>query len=70
MLIPKIEKTSKAEIKKFQEQLLKNNLIYLNEKSKYYSNLFRKNRINIQKIKTLEDLKNIPLTTKDDLQKK
>lgn len=69
-LIPDIEKASKEEIKKFQENLLKQNLPYLNKKSKYYSELFQQEKINIGKIKNLEDLRYIPPTTKEDLQQR
>lgn len=67
--IPKIETQSPKEIKAFQEELLKKQLIYLQEKSVYYSNLFRENRMDIHQIQTLEDLVKLPVTTKDDLQK-
>ena len=66
---PDIEKQSLSEIKKFQETLLIKNLIYLKDKSKFYSELFLKNKIDITKIKTIEDLTIIPVTTKDDIQK-
>jgi phenylacetate-CoA ligase len=66
---PTIESRPSSEIKSFQEQKLKEQLFFLNEKSPYYRALFRKNRIDVAKIKTLEDLAKIPPTTKDDLQK-
>lgn len=66
--IPEIEKQPLSEIKIFQEDKLKNLLSYLETHSKFYKNLFEKNNINIEEIKTLEDLTNIPVTTKDDLQ--
>jgi len=65
---PRIEYSSPKEIKKFQEKLLGELLLYLKEKSPYYSELFLKNKINISKIKKLEDLQYIPVTTKNDLQ--
>jgi len=68
--IPEIELKSKNEIKIFQEKLLINNLEYLNEYSNYYKELFQKHHIDISKIKTLEDLQNIPVTTKNDLQQR
>jgi len=43
-------------------------LAYLEINSGFYSELFRNNNIDIQKIKTLEDLRLVPITTKDDLQ--
>lgn len=70
MSIPKIETKSVAEIKKYQESRLPELLNYLESKSTFYSELFSKNNINISKIKTLEDLAKIPVTTKNDLQKR
>lgn len=69
MNIPEIEKQSLAEIKKFQEQGMMQTLCYVNEHSKFYKNLFAKHNIDVSKINTLEDLQQIPITTKDDLQK-
>ena len=40
----------------------------MNANSKFYQNLFKKEHIDIQKIKKLEDLTYIPVTTKEDLQ--
>lgn len=67
--LPKIETQSPAEIRKFQEIQLVQELEYLNEYSPFYSQLFEKNKIDISKIRTLEDLSQLPFTTKDDLQK-
>jgi len=68
MYIPEIEKASREEIKRFQEKKLKELLCYLNEKSTFYKRFFENNSIDISTINTLEDLRNIPTTTKDDLQ--
>jgi phenylacetate-CoA ligase len=65
---PEIEFQPLDVIKKFQEKELHKLLEYLNNKSKYYSNMFKCEKINFEKIKTLEDLKYIPVTTKEDLQ--
>ncbi len=69
MSIPQIEKKSLPEIQKFQEGKLKDTLSYLKNNSKYYQKIFKVNNINIDSILTLEDLLQIPVTTKDDLQK-
>ena len=69
MFIPEIEKKSPAEIKRYQESRLPEMLEYLSLKSKYYKRIFKDNDIDINKIEKLEDLHNIPVTTKDDLQK-
>ncbi|SKC51489.1 phenylacetate--CoA ligase family protein [Ohtaekwangia koreensis] len=65
---PEIEFKSKAEIKRFQEGKLQGLLVYLKEYSLFYQRHFAKNNIDIAAIKSLEDLVNIPATTKDDLQ--
>jgi phenylacetate-CoA ligase len=68
MHIPEIEVKTKAEIKAFQEQQLKKLLNYLAANSKFYQNLFQQHSIAIDKINSLEDLKQIPTTSKEDLQ--
>ena len=65
---PNIEFRPSSEIKTFQEQKLAEQLAFLQEKSKFYQQHFLKHHIDITKIKTLEDLVQIPVTTKDDLQ--
>jgi len=67
-LYPSIEKADIQEIKKFQEEKLRELLIYLQDRSPFYQQLFKDNSIKIHDIKTLEDLQRIPVTTKDDLQ--
>lgn len=64
---PEIEYQTKGEIKKLQEKLLTEFLAYLDARSPYYKQLFRTNHIDTAKIRTLEDLVHIPVTTKDDL---
>ncbi|MDR2038105.1 MAG: AMP-binding protein [Bacteroidales bacterium] len=68
MNIPEIETQPIEVIKRFQEQKLTDQLHYLQQKSKFYQRLFREQHIDISKIKTLEDLQYIPVTTKSDLQ--
>lgn len=68
-MIPKIELASKAEIEKFQLGKLKELLIYVNTHSRFYKRLFQKHAIDIQSINSLQDLRLIPPTTKDDLQR-
>ncbi len=67
-MIPEIETKSLSEQKKHQEAQLPALFQYLSERSKFYSELFNKHNIDISKIKTLEDLQQIPVTTKDDIQ--
>ncbi len=68
MVNHEIETQTREEIKLFQEQELKKLLGYLSSHSGFYSSLFKKHRINITEINTLEDLRHIPPTTKEDLQ--
>ncbi len=67
-MIPPIETATIQEIKTFQEQKLKELLTYVNQYSPFYKRLFAKENIDIKSIKTLEDLKQLPVTTKEDLQ--
>ncbi|OXG03409.1 phenylacetate-CoA ligase [Flavobacterium araucananum] len=67
-MIPLIEKNSLEEIKIFQEQKLVELLHYISQNSPFYKRLFAGQNIDISKIKTLEDLQHLPVTTKEDLQ--
>jgi phenylacetate-CoA ligase len=67
-MTPDLEKKSTQEIKTFQEAELAKVLTYLQEKSPFYSKLFKKENIDISSIKTIEDLVKIPTSSKDDLQ--
>ncbi|MGY3212720.1 phenylacetate--CoA ligase family protein [Mucilaginibacter sp. HD30] len=57
-------------IKLQQEQKLQQLLVYINERSPFYRELFNNNCIDISTIKTLEDLTKLPTTDKEDLQKR
>lgn len=67
-LYPTIEKSDLESIKIFQESKLKELLIYLKSNSPFYQKLFNENKIDINEIKTLEDLTKIPTTSKNDIQ--
>ena len=64
-----IEYQSTEEIKKQQESLMKDALIYAASHSPFYKSFFKEFNIDISQIKTLEDLAQLPMITKDDLQK-
>ena len=68
-MIPEIELKSKTEIKEMQEERLRETLKYTNIHSKFYRNKFLEHDIDINAVRTLEDLPKLPVTTKDDLQK-
>lgn len=63
-----IEFKSAEEIKHYQEQLLHQTLVYLNNQSRYYQRMFSQYNINIDRIDSIEDLVQIPFTEKKDLQ--
>ena len=63
-----IEFESIETIKAFQDEKLRTAVLYLKEHSPYYQRLFDKCHININNIRQLEDLVNIPFTEKKDLQ--
>lgn len=68
-LYPAIEKSEIKEIKILQEQKLLETLSYIRQHSPFYKQLFEAENIRIDDIQTLEDLVQLPVTTKDDLQK-
>lgn len=57
-----------SDIKLFQEARLKETLEYIAQHSPFYKRLFAANHIDITAINTLEDLRKIPTTSKNDLQ--
>ena len=63
-----IEFKKAEEIKAFQEGLLREHLQYLQAHSRYYQRVFAHDHIDIDKIRTIEDLQRIPFTEKKDLQ--
>lgn len=68
--IPRIESLTSAEIIRYQEEKLRELLIYLQHNSPFYSDMFAKHKIDISKIKTLKDLRILPTTDKEDLQQR
>jgi phenylacetate-CoA ligase len=67
-LIPDIETQPQPVIKRFQEEKLTVALEYLANCSPFYRRMFRENRIDVKKIRYMEDLQEIPFTEKADLQ--
>lgn len=63
-----IEFDTLENIKVYQEKLLCKALRYLEQNSKYYQRMFARYEIDINKIRTIEDLVKIPFTEKKDLQ--
>lgn len=56
------------EIKRYQEACLKEELSYLQANSAFYSRMFREHKVDISTITCIEDLAQLPVTTKRDLQ--
>ncbi len=65
---PDIEFQPLNEIKRFQERKMVEALDYLNKYSPFYRRMFEQCHIDVNRINTLEDLLQIPLTDKQDLQ--
>lgn len=63
-----IQYRSQKEIKCFQEARLIEELQYLQARSGFYRSMFKEHGIEVSKIRTLEDLQSVPVTTKEDLQ--
>ena len=67
-MIPEIEKATAEEIKKLQDEKLQDLVAHLASKSPFYQKLFITENIDPTKIKSHEDLAQIPTTSKEDLQ--
>ncbi len=67
--IPEIETRPQKEIRAFQVEKLKEMLAYISRNSPYYSDIFNKFGVNIDKVHGLDDLASLPVTTKDELHK-
>jgi len=63
-----IQFKSKEEIKSFQENALKDTLSYLEKYSPFYKRVFRDLKIDVNEVRTLDDLKKLPTTCKTDVQ--
>ena len=61
---------SKEQIKLMQEKKLQEAVLYLNDHSPFYKELFTQARFNVKGIKTIEDLSVIPITIKENLQQR
>lgn len=61
---------TKEEIVLLQQKKLQQLLVYLNQASPFYQDLFKRHAIDISSIKTLADLQKLPVTNKEDLQQR
>ncbi|MDR1342497.1 MAG: AMP-binding protein [Prevotellaceae bacterium] len=64
-----LEYEPQAEIIRFQEEKMREALLYLSLRSPFYRRMFRQHAISVDKIRRIEDLRSIPLTDKKDLQR-
>lgn len=67
---PETAYQSTASIQSMQEKKLQELMVYLNNYSPFYKELFAANNINVADIKTIGDLKKIPTTSKENLQQR
>ncbi len=65
---PEIQFESPEKIKQFQQERLKEELEYLNGCSPFYKKMFAERNIDVSKVKYIEDLRELPVTTRQDLQ--
>jgi len=68
-MTPEIEKSLPETIKAFQEEKLRETISYVAKRSPYYKRVFADHNIDPASITTLEDLKQIPTTSKADIQR-
>lgn len=66
---PEIQFAAPSAIKARQEKQLRTEIDYLVNHSLFYGELFRREKIDPAQIRRIEDLQQLPVTTKDDLQR-
>lgn len=69
LVMSNLQFASLEEIKKLQWLQLKKQLLYLQKKSPAYIGLFRKLGLDVASIRGYEEFRQIPITTKEDLQR-
>ncbi len=67
-LLKKLHSSSKEQLLEYQFDEMKKLLLYVNEHSKFYHDLYK--GIDIDNIKTVEDIKLLPIVTKEMSRKK
>lgn len=68
LVMPNLPNASLEEIKRMQWLQLKKQLLYLQQKSPYYSKLFKELDLDVEAIQSYDKFRKIPITTKEDLQ--
>ncbi len=61
---------SAGQIKSMQENKLQELLSYLSQHSPFYQELFKRHSVDLHSVQKLEDLGKLPVTTKEDLQRR
>jgi phenylacetate-CoA ligase len=67
---PDIEKLPGGDIKAYQDKRLPEFFSYLQQHSHFYRTVFRRHSIDVSRIRSIEDLAEIPVTTKENLQER
>lgn len=65
---PEIHFQSAQEIAEFQNERLREQMTYIKEHSPYYQRIFKESGLSFDEIRTVEDLRRVPVTTKKELQ--
>ena len=68
MNIPFIETAPQPQVKAYQEERLREALQYAANHSPFYQKVFKEGNIDVNNVKTLENLAKLPVTTKEQLQ--
>ncbi|MDR2495833.1 MAG: AMP-binding protein [Tannerellaceae bacterium] len=63
-----LEYRSRDEIRSYQEKELRDAIDFISTRSPFYRRMFESNGIRAKKIRSINDLKHLPFTTKSDLQ--
>lgn len=65
----KIQKASESELKRLQLKLLKEQMRFVYENSKFYRSKFKESGVNNLQIRSLEDIQKLPFITREELEK-
>ena len=63
---PILERMPQLELKKLQEKRLRHLLLYVSDHSAFYRKRFKDSKTNVDAVKTLKNLNNLPFTVKQD----
>ncbi|WP_206808823.1 phenylacetate--CoA ligase family protein [Paradesulfitobacterium ferrireducens] len=66
---PEIETMSPAKLKEWESELIQKQLVYVMQNSPFYQRKFAEAGVNPEKVKRIEDLAQLPFTTKEELRR-